>query len=74
MSLPIDKGIPVPEWKYPWKTMEVGDSFFVEANAGEKLRKLQKRITASCTWQRRRYGRRHTIRQVDGGCRAWRIE
>jgi len=66
----IEKGIAIPErnlssgraCKYPWKTMEIGDSFFVsdtKPNSG-----MASKI----------YGRKFVSRTVDGGIRVWRTE
>ena len=77
MSIPVDKGIPVPDDNrrgrlaiYPWKTMEVGDSFFIEAKAGEKLGTIQRRLSACAACYHKSSGHRYTTRQVDGGCRV----
>ncbi len=66
----VEKGIPVPRsasgWvKYPFRQMEVGDSFFVAGATSKTL------VNAA---QGHRYeGRKYTVRTVDGGARVWRI-
>lgn len=71
----INKGIPVPDeaWgsKYPFREMEIGDSFF---EAGGTVSKLQ---NAASHW-RKKAGMKFKARQVceDGvdGARIWRSE
>jgi hypothetical protein len=68
----IDKNIPIPdkrthkkEFKYPWLTMEVGDSFFVANKTSATYR-----VSAKAG---NRYGRKFTMRNVKDGVRIWRI-
>jgi hypothetical protein len=67
----IEKGVPIPlpkkAGKYPWRTMEVGDSFFV-ANVGHKD------FATNASQARKRTGFKFTLRKVEGGVRIWRIE
>lgn len=75
----VDKGIEIPpkNWSrgdrkclYPWREMEVGDSFFIPN--GGKVREI--RGVASRAGQAARYtGMKFTCRAVDGGFRVWRI-
>lgn len=62
----VDKGIPMPSdgrSKYPWKTMEVGDSFTVE-----------KKLRASVTSNMTKHGsRRFTTRGEGELVRVWRV-
>jgi hypothetical protein len=71
-QIKVEKAIPIPQDrnKYPFKTMEVGDSFFVPAN-GEALQRVQNRVSNS--WKRHA-SKRFLSRQIDGGVRVWRIE
>lgn len=68
----IDKDVPVPtnavggSPKYPWGTMERGDSFFVP-NVPKG------RLTAAVWAAQKKSGFRFTTRTVDGGIRVWRI-
>jgi hypothetical protein len=50
---------------YPWKTMEIGDSFFIEGKTST--------YGATLAHQRKHTGHRYTCRTVDGGVRIWRI-
>ncbi len=73
----IEKGIEVPDdgrgrtLKYPWKSLEIGDSFFV---IGVK----RTSISGSINHAQKRYGLTLTsrIREENGvkGVRVWRIE
>lgn len=77
MTIQIDKGIPVPpanmrrKFKYPWRDMDVGDSFFVPEE-----------LAASASRSGRFYGLRHGKKFSRGavteggvkGVRVWRIE
>ena len=72
----IEKGIQIPETrgtksKYPWKTMIVGDSFFVEA-AMKSVR--YKTIQSAAYRSGKKIGRKFTTRFIDGGLRVWRTE
>lgn len=70
----VEKGIPIPEKprkggkpaKYPWATMDVGDSFFVEgvplANFASGAYNAAKLLN-----------RKFSLRTVEGGVRVWRI-
>ena len=69
----IDKDIPFPpslagaKSSYPWKELEVGDSFFT-ANGNTKT------LSVGCSVHGARMGRKFRARKVDGGTRVWRIE
>lgn len=70
----IEKGIPVPKMtgagrktKYPFESMQVGDSFFVKDGA-------VKTLSRSCGTYGKRLERKFTSRTVDGGARVWRTE
>ena len=71
-EIKIEKGIPVSRKghssaRYPFATMEIGDSFFVV----EKQTKLSSLATG---FARRNGGQqKFTTRQVEGGVRVWRI-
>jgi hypothetical protein len=71
----IDKGIPMPALgsakKYPFKDMEVGDSFFVEENEKNgDINAIQKRLSVSAYGYR---PRKFSALKVEGGVRVWRI-
>lgn len=65
----IDKNIPVPQSgrEYPWKQLEVGDSFLVPDTTAKKF--------GGTVWQaRKRTGYKFVTRAVEGGVRVWRVE
>lgn len=74
MAIEIEKGIPIPLYagqrgtaaKYPWKDMNVGDSFFVEGAD-------TKQMSSAVYGVSKRTGFKFACRSVDGGTRVWRI-
>jgi hypothetical protein len=70
-DIPIDKGVPLPkgrrEPKYPWASMEVGDSFFVPGTIS----------TSAATAASKRLGfgfvRRSVVENGVAGIRFWRV-
>lgn len=70
----IEKGIPVPKMtgagrktKYPFESMQVGDSFFVKDGT-------VKTLSRSCGTYGKRLERKFASRTVEGGARVWRVE
>lgn len=65
----IDKAIPIPpvasgnKSKYPWKTMEIGDSFLG----------VTKTMPSLASWASKRTGRKFTVRKCPEGFRVWRV-
>jgi len=82
----IQKEIPIPDRKrggrpkYPWQSMDLGDSFFVPCRGKppDTQRALIRRLLSSANVQRIHYGTRFTARSVTEndvvGVRVWRIE
>ena len=82
----IEKGIPIPavqrraagSSKYPFASLEVGDSFFVAAtpSEGESQNEASDRVFNSLSGSKYRakkhLNRDFTARVVDGGVRVWR--
>lgn len=75
MSYVIEKGVALPKGKraekstkYPFKSMEVGDSFLVPD--GTNVVSLRAHASASG----RALGRRFSVRLVEQGVRIWRVE
>lgn len=70
-GIKIDKSVPIPKHadrngKYPWREMEIGDSFVV-SSAGDKL-------PSAASWAGKRHGLRFTCRKIDENTtRVWRI-
>lgn len=74
----VESGIPMPSRKahnakFPFKEMQVGDSFLVPFD-GEDEGTVRSRIASNCTHQKRRIGRQYATRKVDGGIRVWRVK
>jgi hypothetical protein len=73
MDIKIETNIPMPaklgsgrEAKYPWATMNVGDSFFAPGAKGASM-------AGNIATAKKRYpGTAYTYRTVDGGVRVWR--
>lgn len=64
----IEKGIEMPEGrnrKYPFKEMEVGDSFFVDEGRKDSLQ-------AMCSQYGKKYGRKFCALAWQTGVRVWR--
>jgi len=69
----IDKGIPIPpksNCKYPWREMEIDDSFFLKATPKLKIKSL----ASQCNIAGKKYNRKYTIRTVQGGYRIWIVK
>lgn len=72
----IEKGIKIPEdgnrrnRKYPFREMDVGDSFFVPCT-DEEYRKIQSTIKSAT---RKITPNDFTVRKVENGVRCWRIK
>lgn len=72
-EIKIEKGIPIPEGdgrrgrapKYPWRNMEVGDSFFV--------REKPSAVARGACEAGKRCGRKFISRRIDDGVRIWRV-
>lgn len=67
----IDRNVPPPtdgrgaKAKYPFRDMEVGDSFYVPGCDANKLRAASRYHKSN--------GRQYTARDTAGGARIWRI-
>ena len=70
----IEDGIPIPGQnkvrgtKYPWKELQVGQSFFVPLN-GKRAAVVQSTLNSAGKY----VGMKVATRQVEGGVRVWRI-
>lgn len=71
MTFKIEKDVPLsPRYRhgnYPYRDMQVGDSFFVPDKA-------PRHISHSYTRAGYALGFKFSARKVDGGCRVWRIK
>jgi len=79
MAITIDKNISIPvshnHKKYPFDEMEIGDSFYVEAN-GSQLNSVQTKLkSAASHWMvRNRKSYLFVTRRQGDGIRIWRTE
>jgi hypothetical protein len=72
----VEKGIPLPprnnardgNGKYPFARMEVGDSFFIEADE-QTAQRIQNR---ACNAYRYYRPKEFATRRIEGGIRIWR--
>lgn len=75
----IEKNVPIPSGAgkrgrapiYPFRQMEVGDSFFVESEVDSKVQSTLTNAAFSISKSDASF--RFSVRRVDGGYRVWRI-
>jgi len=78
MTIMLEKGIPVPvrssavAAKYPWKEMQVGDSFVVPREGDEPMQLTRERANKAVTFAKK-YGMTFCQRTVETGIRIWRL-
>ena len=67
ISVGLDKDVPLPEARkrYPYKEMEVGDSFFVEGGGIQNICNQNYRTG-------KKLGKSFIARKEEGGVRVWR--
>ncbi len=76
----IEKNVTIPEVhskiKYPWPEMEIGDSVLIQAEKGEKLYSLKRRVGPSARYYGEKTGKvfKTLIDHEQGGVRVWRIK
>lgn len=64
----IDKDIPIPKNKYPFREIEVGESFSVDNAIEPTLRSL-------ASYYKKRYGFNYTVKRVsETQMRVWRTK
>lgn len=69
----IEKTYPVQERsRYPFRKMEVGDSFLVKCDEGDRV-KISKRVSASMFAAAKRCKMKFSLRSVTDGVRVWRV-
>jgi len=71
-EIEIEKGVPQPDaktGKYPFRQMEVGDSFFAPLGSSDP-----NPFNTYATAKRIKDGRKYSVRRVDGGIRVWRVK
>jgi len=69
MEYKIEKGIPVPAPRneYPFRVMEVGDSFAVPSTESRRVRSAANNFGM-------RNGRKFTVKNLPNKVRVWRIK
>ena len=75
IALPAAKGGPLGKGKnkYPWKEMEVGDSFYTPAPEGRTLAKYRPTISGCASLAAKRLGMKFATRRDGDGLRVWRV-
>lgn len=66
-AIAIEHDVPLRTHKYPFREMQVGDSFFVPAVPIGKL-------AGSASYVQRQTGYKFRLRTVEGGVRVWRVQ
>ena len=75
--LKVDKNIPIPLPRgkrtsiYPFKEMEVGDSFLVPSSEIEERRRIARSVYSSAHKHR---PSRFVVRHTNEGIRVWKVE
>jgi len=74
MSIAVESGIPAPSGRsgYPFSSMEIGDSFFVAADANAN-KKMATTIGAAARNYSKKHATKFTVRLVEKGVRCWRV-
>ena len=71
----IEKGVPIPPrrqsggapMKYPWKDLQIGDSFFVPKQTVHPF-------SGQANTTGKRFNMKFTLRAENGGVRVWRVK
>lgn len=58
--------------EFPFRDMQVNDSFLVPAGEGD--RKTRMAVSAAANYYGKRYGATYAVRAVEGGVRVWRVK
>ena len=68
----IEKNIPtVRAYKYPFRDMEIGDSFLVPC-VDDRAAKIDRSKISGAAWYLR--PKKFSTRRVEGGIRVWRVK
>ena len=76
----VEKNVPIPEVhskiKYPWPELKVGDSVLIEAEKGDRLYNLKRKVGPSARYYGEKTEKKFkTLIDHDvNGVRVWRIE
>ena len=60
--------------KYPFKTLEVGESFLIEVLTKEEMTKAQRKMSALCVVSGKRHGKKFITRRMTDGVRVFRVD
>ena len=81
MAYKIETGIDLPspvsapgKPKYPWREMQMGDSFFVPLANGDAIERLRNRMANSARYAWKSGHGEFTTRTIDGGVRVWKTK
>lgn len=77
----VESGVPMPKrkWRtppnarYPWASMEVGDSFLVPRPSGVDHNRFSSKVSNAANEARKRTGRVFRCRSMTTGVRVWRV-
>ena len=76
----IQKDVKVPvvhsKHNYPWEDMKINDSVFIQADKGESLYKLKRKVGPAARYYGDVTGKKFKtlLMREDNGVRVWRIE
>ncbi len=76
----LEKEVKIPEVhssiKYPWPDMKVGDSVLIQAEKGEKLYNLKRKVGPSVRYYGDKTGKKFKtlLEHNENGVRVWRIK
>lgn len=78
-EIKVDKDVPLTQSvrqraKYPFASIDVGDSFFVARADEQTPRKLICRVSNAVFYAQKRSAARYITRTVEKGVRVWRTE
>ena len=85
-KFPVQPDVPLPKpfdsrCKYPWRLMEVGDSFFVPVEASgdphlvlPAIRRVLSAVRSGIVYRHKKSAERFTCRRDESGVRVWRTE
>lgn len=74
VTVPVEKGIRIPRplRRYPWDTMEIGDSFRVEKPPGQPREIFVRQMRVQAARAGKKCGRVFATRSTRSGMRIWR--
>ena len=73
MPIKVEDSVPHDlRQRYPWKTMKVGDSFFLNYIEDRKL--IARRVRGAMTYASKKFGTKYSMKTTLSGVRVWRVE